>query len=118
MTLLGRVAPGSQYESKALQAVIAVKSADRDFCDARLRVLGCFTNSPKTVIPILVAELNNPAHVETAVNSLEKFGSSATPSLYPVALKETGLIRPAELALEKADVRERGQASTSILNPS
>ncbi len=68
-------------------------------------MLGSFTNSPSKVIPILVAELNNPAHVETAIQSLQKFGSSATSFLYPLALKESGLIRPAELALEKADER-------------
>lgn len=68
-------------------------------------MVACFTNFPKVVIPILVAELNNPAHVETAVKGLEKFGPKATSSLYPLAMKEKGLIRPAELALEKADQR-------------
>jgi len=106
MNLLERLAPGSPYESKALGAVIAAHlEGNRDFYDYRLRVAARFTNFPTVVIPILVAELNNPAHVETAVKGLEKFGPTATSSLYPLAMKEKGLIRPAELALEKADKR-------------
>jgi len=104
MVLLGRLAPGSSHEAIALRAIIAARqNGNRPFFEQKLRVLGCFTNSPKEVIPILVAELNNAAYVETAAKALQNFGSSATPTLYPIALKETGLIRPAEYALEKAD---------------
>jgi hypothetical protein len=77
--------------------------SNRDFYNTKLSVLGCFTNFPNQVIPILVPELTNAAYVETAAKALQNFGSAATPSLYPLALKETGLIRPAEYALEKAD---------------
>lgn len=104
MCLLGRLAPGSAYESKALPAVIAAHlEGNREFYKTKLYVLGCFTNFPNQVIPILVAELDHAAYVETAAKGLQNFGSSATPTLYPLALKETGQIRPAEYALEKAD---------------
>jgi hypothetical protein len=104
MILLGRLAPGTTYESNALRAVTAAQmQSNRDFYNTKLSVLGCFTNFPNQVIPILVPELTNAAYVETAAKALQNFGSAATPSLYPLALKETGLIRPAEYALEKAD---------------
>jgi len=42
--------------------------------------------------------------VDMAIDVLQRqFGSVATPKLYPVALRETGIIRPAEVALEHAD---------------
>lgn len=102
--LLGRLAPGTEYESSALRAIIAARlGSNTQFYKNKLRALGGFTNFPNEVIPILIAELNNGVYVETAVQALQNFGSSATPHLYPLALKETGQIRPAEYALEKVD---------------
>jgi len=104
MNLLGRLAPGTAYETNALHAVTAAHlQNNREFYKTRLYVLGCFTNFPNQVVPILVQELTNAAYVETAAKGLQNFGPSATPTLYPLALKETGQIRPAEYALEKAD---------------
>jgi hypothetical protein len=69
----------------------------------RLRALGDCTNSPDKAIPILVLELTNSPTVDRSIDALQNFGSAATPRLYPVALRETGMIRPAKVALERAD---------------
>jgi hypothetical protein len=89
-----------------VRAVIAShQEVDREFSKIRLHALSCFTNSPNDVIPVLVAELTNSANVDSTIEALQKFGSLATSKLYPIALRETGMIRPAEVALEKADER-------------
>jgi len=102
--LLATVAPGTPYESKALRALVAVPVDETYLKRQRLVVLGAFTNSPNVVIPILISELTNSTMVDMAIDVLQRqFGSVATPKLYPVALRETGIIRPAEVALEHAD---------------
>lgn len=104
VSLLARVAPGTPYESEAARGVVAAHARkDRDFTKLRLHALGCFTNAPNEVIPVLLNALTNPITVEESISGLQNFGSLRVPRLYQMALKETGLIRPAELALEHVD---------------
>lgn len=107
VSLLGRLAPGTSYENRAMRAIMATKEENnRAFDDAKHQALGCFTNSANSVIPVLVAELtNNTASFDSTIEALQKFGSLVTPSIYPIALKEIGQVRPAEFALQKIDER-------------
>jgi len=103
-SLLARLAPGSTFETKALRAFVPHRPGDdTELIRLRLGALGRCTNSPERVIPILISELRNFATVDRAIDSLANFGSLATSRLYPLALAETGMIRPAEVALERAD---------------
>lgn len=52
---------------------------------------------------MLLIGLTNVSTVDSAISAFQRFGTSATPILYPAALVETGFVRPAELALKKAD---------------
>ena len=102
-SLLARFAPGSPFETKALRAFVPRRPADdTELIKVRLSGLGRCTNSPDKAIPILISELANSS-VDRAIDALKNFGSLATPQLYPIALRETGMIRPAEVALERAD---------------
>jgi len=100
--LLARLAPGTSYEERAVRALLAVPPKPPVF-ETRFRLLGSFTNYPRLVLPALLPGLNHPSTVDAAVSAFERFGTSATPVLYPKALIESGFIRPAELALKKAD---------------
>lgn len=103
-SVLARLAPGSAFETKALRAFIPRRPTDdTELIKLRLRALGRCTNSPDKAIPILISELANFATLDNAIDSLANFGPLATPRLYPLALRETGMIRPAEVALERAD---------------
>jgi hypothetical protein len=102
-SLLARLAPGSSFEPKALREFVPRRPGDdMELIKLRLWALGRCTNSPDRAIPILISELTNST-VDKAVDALQNFGSVATPRLYPIALRENGIIRPAEVALERAD---------------
>jgi len=103
--LLGRLAPGTKYEARSVSAVLASlsRSSDPRLLEGKLQALGSFTNFPQRVVPVLVTGLTNTAAIDSTLLALQRFGTSATPALYPIALAETGFIRPAELALKKAD---------------
>jgi hypothetical protein len=102
---LSRLAPGTAYEGRALSAILASTSwrKNRQSLGMEMGLLSSFTNFPSSVLPVLVIGLTNPITVDTAVRGFQRFGTSATPVLYPIALRETGHIRPAELSLKKAD---------------
>lgn len=102
-SLLARFAPGSAFETKALRAFVPRRPEDAELIKIRIRALGRCTNSPAQAIPILISELTNSPTADVAIESLGNFGPAATPRLYPVALREAGMIRPAEVALERAD---------------
>jgi hypothetical protein len=71
--------------------------------EIRCEMLAQFTNNPTEVFPLLLVALTNVGTVDSAVAAFQRFGASATPVLYPRALSESGFVRPAELALKKAD---------------
>jgi hypothetical protein len=103
-SLLARFAPGSPFQTKAFRAFVPHRPGDdTELVKIRLWALGRCTNSPDKAIPILISELTNSLTVDRAVDGVANFGSLATPRLYPLALGETGMIRPAEVALERAD---------------
>jgi len=77
--LLGRLAPGTSFETKALRAFMPRRPEDdSELIKIRLWALGRCTNSPDKAIPILISELTNSATVDKAVDSLGNFGSLAT----------------------------------------
>jgi hypothetical protein len=109
LLILARVAPGTPFEQRVLQDTLCAydtgnnNMGQRDFAEARLRALGSFTNFPALVVPVLVASLTNAPTIDASIESLQHFGAFASGQLYRVAEKETGSIRPAELALKKVD---------------
>jgi len=112
---LSRLAPGTAYEERALSAILAStpRRIDRQ---SQIGLVSNFTNFPNRVLPVLLIGLTNAITVDWAVRGFQRFGTSATPVLYPLALQETGHIRPAELSLKKADpiayeklIEERGR---------
>jgi len=105
LRLLSRLAPGTSYEERALNVILLFhKQPTRPrYFEVRCDMLGCFTNHPSKVLPWLLIGLTNANTGYPAVLAFQRFGTSATPVLYPVALSETGFIKPAELALKKAD---------------
>jgi hypothetical protein len=105
LMLLSRLAPGTKYEKRALSAVMRprLKIPRLGIGEIRCGMLGQFTNNPTEVLPLLVVALTNVGTVDSAVAAFQRFGTSATPVLYPKALSETGFVRPAELALKKTD---------------
>jgi hypothetical protein len=108
LSLLSRLAPGTEYEERALSAIMRprlprLQKLRPGILEVRCGLLAQFTNHPAKVLPILLLALTNAGTVDSAVSAFQRFGTSATPVLYPRALSETGFIRPAELALKKAD---------------
>jgi len=100
--LLARLAPGIPYEERAVRALLAAPPKPLVF-ETKFLLLGSFTNYPQLVLPALLPGLDQPFSVDATVSAFQRFGTSATPVLYPKALMESGFIRPAELALKRAD---------------
>ncbi|HVR34315.1 MAG TPA: hypothetical protein VMS21_00525 [Methylomirabilota bacterium] len=100
--ILARLAPGTEYEDRALDSLLPSGFRDRD-APVWFHLLGSFTNSGERVVPVLITGLTNPVTFEASLGSLEKFGTAGSPRLLEMALKESGFVRPAELALEKID---------------
>jgi hypothetical protein len=104
LNLLARLAPGTAYEERALSAILRpLRASKPHFVEVRCEILAHFTNCPTRVLPMLLIALTNVSTVDSAVLGFQRFGTSATSILYPMALSETGFVRPAELALKKAD---------------
>lgn len=102
--MLARLAPGTEFEGKALNALISMQpDGTTDFRGQQFHWLSRFTNSPQLVVPVLLTGITNVPTFDASVAGLQRFGAAAVPSLYHMALPETGFIRPAELALEKVD---------------
>jgi hypothetical protein len=93
MTILGRIAPGTDYEERVLHYLLTTAEPDdATFASMRLRCLGNFTNNFELVVPVLISGLTNNNHrtVNTSIDQLKKFGPKVCDLLYPEALKETG----------------------------
>lgn len=105
--MLARLAPGTKLERKAAKAVLSMElSPDAGTKSLQYYWLGCFTNCPDVVVPVLLKGVTNVSTFDASVAALQRFGTAATPSLCKMALPEAGFIRPAELALEKIDPAE------------
>ncbi|HYG35476.1 MAG TPA: hypothetical protein VEC99_11860, partial [Clostridia bacterium] len=72
MTLLARLAPGTEYESRVVRDIIGVKPEDwdREFARRRLRCLGQFTNSAEVVVPVLIAGVTNRVTIDDSIEAL------------------------------------------------
>lgn len=104
LTVLARLAPGTPYERRVLNGILSTDAdGDREFASIRLHSISRFTNFPDLVVPALLGGLTNPATFDVSVDGLRHFRASASAPLYNMAVKESGTIRPAELALEKVD---------------
>ncbi len=105
LLLLSRLAPGTAYEERSLSAILGLRqpTSKPNSFEVECGMLSQFTNYPNKVLPTLLISLTNTRTVDSAILAFQRFGTSATPVLYPVALSETGFVRPAELALKKSD---------------
>jgi hypothetical protein len=103
LNIVARLAPGTPFEERVLRGLLLPYDGDRLSENARLHALGFFTNLPAVVVPVLLSSLTNPATIDISIESLRPFSTFASGGLYKMAAKETGSIRPAELALEKVD---------------
>ena len=104
ISILSRIAPGTSYEDRVLRALgSAPDLGNSQLAKTRLYALACFTNRPTLVVPLLLAGLTNLTTIDSSIEGLRHFPSSASDPLYKMALKERGPIRPAELALQKVD---------------
>ena len=102
--LLSRLAPGTAFENRAVDVLLSFEHIDDStFKNQLFRCLGSFTNSSQRVMPMLLIGVTNPATFDASLKGLQSFGADAAPALYRMAQRETGHIRPAELALEKID---------------
>lgn len=107
--LIGRLAPGTKYERKAVNALLeAITNGSAHYNGKALKKaayqhLGAFTYSQEQIIPILVSGLHEPGMSGACIAGLVKFGTNAIPALRNASLSETNHVRPATVALEKIE---------------
>jgi hypothetical protein len=75
---LVRLGPGSEYETVALEALIA-GMRDSEVTWNEYGWLGAFTNRAAEVVPILLKGLENPNAREECIEGLKRLGAAAEP---------------------------------------
>lgn len=100
LTLVGSLAPGTEFELSALNAILPM--AESGGFEARLAcdVLGGFTNRSDLVVPVLIECLQNNSTWYESVSSLAKFGTNALHPLRTAAQSEGNVFGPLSSALE------------------
>ena len=82
MSALERLGPGSQYESVALESLLAAtRETNIRLAQSGYGRLGAFTNRGAEVVPVLVKGLENPAVRDQCIYALMLLGGAKEPSI-------------------------------------
>ena len=125
LILVGTLAPGTQYEERALQLLLKtlgepIARPEYNHRKAIYSVLGNFTIRLDELSSLLAQGMREHANISPCLDSLLKIGPPAIPALKEAVKFETNIhIRPADLALEKIEQaqKERSQKQASLSSP-
>jgi hypothetical protein len=103
---LSYLAPGSEYEERALLAAIErTKDADQQVCQHAYRSITRFTNSIRRLVPILMDGLKDPEVRDGALSGLRRLGKNVIPIVTEMVQQE-GYVTMTIEALEEELTRK------------
>jgi len=115
LSIVGRFAPQTKYEVRALNALLklAVASRPEELYERNIALswLGSFTNHPTIVLPVLVKGLSQRGQFDSCSTALVKFGPAAVPLLKEAHAREGPHVRPALSVLQAIEAKAGGESS-------